>query len=195
MSPIKEFWTLVSARAPALAKARSANDAQYDELLASLHRVDPGLFIHFQNGGGDFVISADGDPNLFSVARDVAAAAPRLPGWKVLALKPKLGFPMKTEWEGTTVSTDDVVFLPLSRPGFDDLGLRVYVRGLRAQDVEAATNAVYRMLDDGLGEERFALSVVHLQVLPLPDHVDGKVYPIRDLDGFIARRETERATQ
>ncbi len=195
MSRIKEFWTLVSARAPALAEAGSANDAQYEELLASLHRVDPGLFIYFKIGGGDFVISADGDPNLFSVARDVVAAAPRLPGWKVLALKPKLGFPIETEWEGTTVIADDVVFLPLSRSGSDDLGLRVYVRGLHLQDVEAATNALYRMLDDGLGEERFALNVVHLEVSPMPDHVDRKVYPIRDLDSFIARRESGPAIQ
>ena len=195
VSTNQQFWALASVRVPALTRASSANDATYDELYAALQKVAPGLSLQFKAGGGELIITADGDRKLFAHAREVVAAAPHIPGWKIIALKPKLGFPVSTEWEGTTIRADDMFFLPLSRKNSDELGLRIYVKGLPAGDAEPATEAAHRMLDNGLGEERFALAVRHLEVLPWPDRMTETVYPIRELDSFIAQREKKQVAK
>lgn len=111
-SAIADYWRLFVELAPRLAELNSAEDPIYDQLLAQLHRVDPGLFIELSADADEreLVITADGNSELFPLADAVVAAAPRLQGWNILSLKPRLGFPQSVTWEGVSVSIADVVF-------------------------------------------------------------------------------------
>jgi hypothetical protein len=139
------------------------------------------------------IVTADGDRSLFPLAHTIVAAAPVVEGWTILALKPKLGFPESVRWENLDLRIADVRFDPLELEGSDDLGLRIFVRGVQEQDAVAAHSAVLRAMDHGLGEERFAMSVhyTEIRVLSADDATDDFI-PLVDLDAFIQWRERQR---
>lgn len=191
---IAAFWSLFRERASELAAARSADSPIYDQLLAQLQKVDPGLYLEFCSDphACELIVTADGNRELFPIVRTVVTAAPAIDGWSIRALKPKLGFPKITSWEGFTLRIDDIVFDPLELDG-SDLGLRIYVPGIEGKDVEDAHNAVLRALDHGLGEERLAKAVQSTEVRPLPTGAAATDYiPLRDLEKFIEWRKRRR---
>jgi hypothetical protein len=187
------FWDLFRRRAGDLALAASADDPVYDALLAQLQQVHPGLLLEFsaEGDGGELIVTADGDPSLFSLARAIVAAASPVPKWSIRALKPQLGFPRTTRWNDCVIRIDEIVFDPLDLAGTSDLGIRVFVPGITASDVDAARAAVIRALHHGLGEQRYAESIAFLEVRPTSecDHV-ADLIPLVQLDSFIKWRAT-----
>ncbi len=167
---IAEFWNLFQQCAVDLAVCKSADSPVYDALLEKLQRIDPGLYLEFSAGPGacELIIRAEGNRALFSLVLEVVAAAPVIDGWTILALKPQLGCPKTTQWEGLTLLLADIVFDPLEEDGSSELGLRLFVPGLEEKDIDDAHNALLRALDHILGEERFAEAVRFTEVLPLP---------------------------
>lgn len=192
---IRAFWSLFRATANELAASESADCAAYDLLLAGLQKVDAGLSLEFSapdRGAGELIVTADGNRDLFPIARAVVAAAPEVDGWTIRALKPRLGLPETARWGDLTVNIDTMVFEPLENDE-SQLGLRIFVPGLDPKDADAAHNAVLRALDHALGEEMFAVRVHHTEVVPLP--VDGSAddyITIRDLERFIEWRDRRR---
>jgi len=191
---ISAFWSLFRERARDLAVAGAADCAVYDQLLEQLQKVAPGLYLEFCSDPHEceLIVTAEGNRDLFPIARAIVAAAPAIEGWTIRALKPKIGFPKTTRWEGFTLRIDDIVFDPLELDG-SDLGLRIFVPGIEAKDVENAHNAVLRALDHGLGEEKFAETVQSTEVRPLPADAAATDYiPLHDLEKFIEWRDGRR---
>jgi len=189
---ISAFWSLFRERANDLAVARSADSAVYEQLLGQLQKIDRGLYMEFCSDPGEceLIVTADGNQALFTLARTVVAAAPAIDGWKIRALKPKLGCPETACWEGLTLRIDGIVFDPLDGNGSEDLGLRIFVPGIEAEDVENAHSAVLRALDHSLGEEYLAQSVQFTELRPLPaDAATDDYIPLRDLEKFIEWRK------
>jgi len=182
------FWALFRDRAATLARAASADDTVYNELLDKLHEIEPGLYIEFSASRREceLIITADGDRELFPAARTAVAQAPQIDGWTIHALKPRLGMPATVAWEGATrVKLGEVVFEPLQAEDCSP-GLRIYVPGLEQIDVESAHNALLRALDHTLGEERFAMGILFTEVVPAPTNFDPDAHiPLRDLEQFL----------
>jgi hypothetical protein len=188
---IGDFWKAFAQWQTSLAAAESADCPAYDELLACLHRVDQRLWIEFSANAQphELIITADGNREAFPTARAVVDAAPPIEGWKILALKPKLGFPTTARWEGYTLQVNEAFFEPLERNDSDALGLRVLVPKLEAQDAADAHSAVIRALDHGLGEQGFAEEIEHVEVQPLPDDKTGRAFiALVDLETFLQWR-------
>lgn len=166
---IAAFWLRFEIAAPQLAVVSSADDPVYDEVLDHLQAVEPGLYLEFSNSDRPFelIITADGDADLFAAAREVVASAPVVDGWDIRALKPKLGFPERVQWEGQEIDVADLRFASLECDGSDDLGLLIFVPGLADGNIDAAHSAVLRLLDHGLGEERAAAAIQHTELAPL----------------------------
>src|SRR5262245_50317274 len=95
---LSAFWAGFRARAAELKAMTSADDPVYGAVLAELQKIHPGLWLEI--GGSDFIVTAEGRQDLFALVEEVVAAAPSLPDWTFIALKPKLGFPERTRWEG-----------------------------------------------------------------------------------------------
>jgi hypothetical protein len=131
---------------------------------------------------------------LFGVARALVAQAPAVAGWSVQALKPRLGFPERTSWEGLELSIAELWFEPLERAGAAELGLRVFVPRISDEQVDDAHSAVLRALDHGLGEEAFATEVQHVEVCSFgSDAPDEAWIPLSSLEEFIAWRKRQRS--
>jgi hypothetical protein len=197
---IADFWRLFTELAPRLAELITAEDAIYDRLLAQLHRVDSGLFIEVSADSDEpglviereLVITADGNSELFALADAVVAAAPRLPGWSILALKPRQGFPESVTWEGVSINIADVVFDPITPEDSSELVLQLFVPGIGEPEVDSAHNALLRALDHALGEREFAASVQYTEVVPL--HGPGDDYiPLLKLEEFLKWHNRQRA--
>ena len=190
------FWALFRHRAMDLARSKSADDPVYDELLEKLQEVEPGLYLEFSAGQSpcELIVTADGNQELFPVARVAVGQAPRVDGWTIQALKPRLGIPKTVTWNRVTVRIDELVFETLQ--GDDSsLGLRIFVPGLEPADVDAAHNALLRALDHALGEERLAMSVQGTEVLPMPANFNPEAHiPLRDLEQFMDWRDRRRET-
>jgi hypothetical protein len=185
---IADFWALFRRRKDTLANAKSADNAVYDELLQQLHQVDAGLYLEFSLGPRprELIVTAEGKRSLFELARRIVRAAPIVDGWTILALKPKIGFPVTACWEGLTLRVAELVFDTLVSKGRRELGLRIFVPGLKDEDTDAAHNAVLRAMDHGLGEERLAEAIGYTEVRSLPAGVSaGDFIPLSQLDAFI----------
>lgn len=191
---IANFWSAFRVEAVALTQEPDSRSAAFDRLLDRLQAIDRGLWLEVgspEPGAApdapfELIVTADGKRKLFALVHEVVAAAPTVEGWVIRALKPKLGFPVTTRWEGYTLRIADVFFLPLWRGGTDELGLRLLVRGLDPRQSDDAHNAVLRAMDHGIGEERLAETVHYTEVRPLEDEGAGAdIHPLVELDAFI----------
>jgi hypothetical protein len=185
---IAEFWNAFQKCVPALEAAASANDPTYEFLLAQLKQIHSGLFFEFcaKPGSCELIVTADGNRSLFPIVESIVASAPKVPGWSIIALKPKLGFPTKTTWNGFVVRIADVLFEPLTRQGSNDLGLRLFVPTLASESIDDAHNALLRALDHGLGERDFAESIQHTEVHPLRADAESDDYlPLSELENYL----------
>ena len=192
---VPAFWSLFQACALDLAVVNSADSVVYDRLLARLQEIDPALYLEFcaEPGACELIVTAEGERSLFPLVRSIVAEAPAVDGWTIRALKPKIGFPATTRWEALTLNIGDIVFEPLERKGSDELGLRIFIPGIRATDTEDAHNAVLRAMDHGLGEERLADAVRFVEVRPLPADVNpSNLIPLSELDSYIEWRDRRR---
>jgi len=195
LQAISDFWHAFQNQEGALAAASSADDPVYDLLLDRLQQIDPGLYFEFSSnpGSSEIIITAEGDSSLFPLVESIVASAPAVAGWSVISLKPKLGFPVATTWEGFTITIADVVFEPLEREGTEDLGLRMLIRGLAPESTEDAHNALLRALDHALGERQFAESVQYTEVHALPaDAAVDDYLPLTQLEDYIRWRKKKR---
>lgn len=189
---IAGFWRMFRKHASDLASADGPHDQVYDRLLAKLQEIAPGLYLEFsaEPRECELIITADGDRSLFPLVHTIVSEAPYIPGWKIIALKPKLGFPVTSQWEDVTIRIADVVFDPLERKGSNDLGLRIYVPGLRPEYAQDAHNAILRAVDHGLGERGFAEAVQYTEVLSLPAGASKDDFiPLVKLEQYIQWRK------
>lgn len=169
----------------------STDHPLYDRLLEALQRIHSDLFFEFSSNTEprELIITADGKQELFTLVERIVSSAPPVPGWKIISLKPKIGFPTLTRWEEITIRIADVFFEPLERKGSNDLGLRFYVANLRVEDCDDAHNAILRAIDHGLGERVFAEAVKYTEIIPLSDNeIMDDLIPLVDLDKYIIWR-------
>lgn len=189
---IDEFWCLFQKHAAEFSTAvDSADHPLYGLLLEALQQIHPDLYLEYSisTEPSELILTADGKRTLFPLVEQIVSSAPPVPDWRIIPLKPKIGFPTHTRWQGITIRIADVVFEPLEREGSEDLGLCLYISDLRPEDREDAHNAILQAIDHGLGEREFAEAVQYTEALPLPENASMDDFiPLLDLEKFITWR-------
>lgn len=164
-----------------------------DEFLEQVHEIDNGLFFELSepdDGLNELVITAEGKRELFSLVDQVVAAAPKLNGWKMIALRPPMGFGFTINYEGIKLDPEKLWFVPLvaGRTG-QHFGLRIMVPKLRPAQEQAALNAAWILLDTGLGERQCAEVIEHLEVAKMPKSADANDYiQLPELPAYLKSR-------
>ena len=115
------FWQWFAANKDEVAKVKRADEPMADQLAAHLHAIDGGLT--FELGVAttqhELIVSAAGIKSLFPVVKRVVAAAPPLPGWKIIAFRQRnSGFSVELG-DGTKLGGDAITFLPRLECGED----------------------------------------------------------------------------
>ena len=186
--PPSTFWKWFRGFAERLPKGDVPNDLQ-EELLSQLHAFDTRLYFQLctNTDPHELIITADGNAGVFPVADKLVDAAPTLPNWKFISLKPAMGFAFQHTdgrislnvsalWFKPTNSKDDPPKLGVI-VGFPDADFV-----LESQSVDTA----YTILETGIGERLCTNDLHCVTVDDLPEHPESHGFiPISRLADYI----------
>jgi hypothetical protein len=144
-----------------------------DEAHEQLSRVHQGLVFVFGRPHGDddreFVISADGKPELVDAVKSLLAAAPPLPGWRIVGFRPRSpnvgDFALQIHDE--KITPEDVWFS--ANEGDGGLALTLHVRGLNDDNRGVRGLGAVLLMDHALGEHDALTMIGSLEDAPLPE--------------------------
>lgn len=195
---VMSFWHWFAEHQREVWAMQNADEPFWDSVQAELHRVDEGLWFEMSgemNQQREFVITAEGNEELFPLVDELVAAAPPLPGWVFVALMPALGFEFVTEYEGVRYDGSRMWFLPLiSEQEPEGLGLRIGIPGLSKEHRERGRFIAWMVLRTALGERRAAEAVQYLEVVTLPEQPEEEGYiELPELEAYIAWRKRQAA--
>lgn len=114
----------------------------------------------------EFIVSADGDRKLFSTAKRLVAAAPALPGWRFIALRPPKPVGNLRLPSGRVLRLKDIWFI--ATPNGSGFDVNLAINGFEPSTHEAFASGSFLMLDALLGEEVVETRIRGMRWMPLP---------------------------
>jgi hypothetical protein len=199
-TPIPAFRLWFQTHLPDFAALTDPDEPFWDVALAHLKKLDPHLWFELSGPSDDpreLIITAGGHIPLFPFVEQLVAAAPPLPRWRFIPLKPPMGFDFIHSYEGLRFDPKAMTFLPLRSPSHPGaIAIRVGVPGFRSDIQRQARNAVAVILDTALGERSAATDIHHVEVAAPPDDAASAGYlPLPDLPHYLKQhsaRTSER---
>ena len=178
-----EFWRWFAANEQVYRELGSYPEGEIAHSLRvlrkHLHAYDAHLeplFGQSPPGRHDLVVSAGGLPEHFPAARALAAAAPELPGWDVIALKPPLPEVPAVEVEGRRFDPALVTFAVVQVPDQPGaLAVHVFHEPYPPEEQDLHTTATFLLLDALLGERGVAEDVDYVEARPMSEDVPANV--------------------
>jgi hypothetical protein len=149
-----------------------ARDDASEELREAVQAVEPGLILEMGQGGegepDQLVVSADGKPDRVDAVKDFVASAPTLPGWTVIAFRPRMeiGESVEIAIQDERIGPDDIWFeIEEDQHG---LNVMLYVRGLTAANKKMRGLGASLLAEHAMGEADALTLLNSLQTEPLP---------------------------
>ena len=190
-----KFWDWFSNNESKLKLLSTCEDEAKDsirgECIGKLHEFNDGIF--FEIGGRsegekiDFIVTAEGNKDLFDLVENLVEAAPIYSDWEIVALKPPMGADFKLNYEGVEMNPNEIWFLPLkNEDNSGEIGLRAGIPDFNAEEEKKYIAGLYLILDALLGEKSNALDIGYLEVDPLPEGYTALGYlAMVDLPEFV----------
>jgi len=151
----------------------AAREMAAAELREAVETVEPGLVLEIgPSAEGEpcqLIVSADGRPERVDPVKDFVASSPALPGWDVMAFRPRLevGESIEIRLQDECVGPDDIWFRVIETD--DGLDLTLHVRGLTDDNEQLRGLGASLLAEHAVGE-RDALTLLRsLQIEPLPN--------------------------
>jgi hypothetical protein len=189
---VGEFWTWFQGRERDLAALDDPESTLWDEALDRLKKVDEGLWFEMSEpgvGNRDFILTVEGEPELFEFADFVASKAPPLNTWKIISLMPPMGFDFQITCGDVLLDATAMWFFPAG--GALPVDLLIGVPGYDEEKDVAVGNGVQAVLETGLGERSATGDIGDVEIVALPDAPEKKGFlKLSELPAFI---ETRRA--
>jgi len=191
ISPQARFWQWFQAnggrlQASMYGEGHDAREEAAEELRQASANVQEGLVLEIGSSPSSeiaqLVISAEGNRELFDAVMDFVASAPQMPGWEVVAFRPRMNIhdSIVIRIENEEVSPEDVWFRIEENP--DGLDLILYVRGLTTQNERIRGLGAMLMAEHAVGERDNMTLLTSLDVAPLPDEPTAEgLRPFRNL--------------
>lgn len=175
----------------------AARDNAAAELREAIESVEEGLVLEFGTGDegqpNPLIVSADGKPDKVDAVKDFVASAPALPGWTVVAFRPRmdLGEDVEIALEGERVGPEDIFFRV--EEGDDGLDLTLYVRGLTPANQRLRGLGASLLAEHAVGERDALtmLSSLQIQLLPKATAAAG-LRPFGELVGVFDRAKRKK---
>ena len=165
----EKFWKWFAANAPRLASAQP-DERVIAEIGDRIEKAAPGVVFEMSvdpvNGFRELIISADGIRDRIPSVQNLVGAAPKIPGWKVIAFRqPKPG--LRLGMGDRSFGPEDLLFRPL--PEGERIGVEIHLQGYREGD-EQAMGIAFLLLDCALGEYVVMTRVGSVTLKPLVVH-------------------------
>jgi hypothetical protein len=160
-------------------------DAATEVLERGVSGIDPRLGVEVSDVSGTrrVLVTAGGDVEAFDSARAVVAAAPAIPGWEFVALRPAQGFDFEVNAGTLVFDAKELSFQPLpSEEAPTQLAIRLLVPN---PQLEEWSEMGLRIIETGIGEEA-AARIAYLEIgRREPD--SQNVYALESLEGWVQR--------
>ncbi len=180
------FWAWFTANAKRVATIESGNEPIADELAAHLQGIDPDLTfeVGVKHAPRELIISAGGIKRAFPAVQRLVAAAPSIPGWRIIAFRPRSHVGLIVEFGGYRVDPAQVWF-KAERDGAK-CGVTLHLPGYR--DDANVKNAGYLLLDGSLGEYDVETKVGFIEMRALPANpASAGLRPLSELPSVVDR--------
>ena len=195
------FWAWFGANADRLravvyGEDPAAREAAYAELQAATDEAGADLVLEIARPPGaetgQLVVSADGRPDRVDGVKAFAAAAPDLPGWEVVAFRPRDNMDGSViDLGGERVGPDDIRFAV--EPDADGLALTLFVAGLTPENEKARGLGASLLAQHAVGERDALTLLSGVGTEPLPAGQTGPdLRPFAELPGVLAEAREER---
>ncbi len=182
---IHAFWDWFVRNSSRLQRMVTGDLAFNSDLLDRLQLVHRGMT--FEIGlspdlGYHFIVSANGNQDLFPVARRIVDAAPKLEGWTFTALRPRRDLPMQIGIGPAEIDPDQVWFQADAREGRVDLV--IYFRDVPSEELRYF--AAFILLDVALGEFDVETKIgrIDCRTAPADPHREG-LLPFNELPDYV----------
>jgi hypothetical protein len=162
------FWTWFIDTIAPLGPEGLDEDDIVARIDAEFSKTYPDLAFELWGPDGgevDFVISADGRTELFAEVLDAVRGAPRIPGWRIVAFRPRRSIRARVSAMGHQLSGDQVWYH--CEPEDGRLRVSLFVEDIDDDnwDILCATSCV--LLDMALGEFDAATKIASLEHYPM----------------------------
>ncbi|MGC4016157.1 MAG: hypothetical protein QM755_16780 [Luteolibacter sp.] len=165
------------------------------EANAKLKALDKhlGLEVSTEDQQPTLIVTTGATAASIPDARAIAAAAPAIPNWKVIALKPEFGFAFTINHHGTRFEPQAMWFMtPEEQPFPGKLVIRVGIPNYTSTSPAHARDAVRIVLEKAIGEQSLAEDIASFDVLQLPRAPEPAGYiGLFELPDVIAERRGE----
>ncbi len=185
------FWTWFAKEEVRLAKEARAQDPRgaMMEISGHLEAIDPGAVAEIAIQPDEMhphtlVITANGDTKAFAEVKKIAAAAPPLEKWKVVAFRQRRDPGQSLQLEGFEAKQADFFFREAGRAR-GKLDVEVLVKGMNDGNEKAVQQAAFLMLDHLLGEYDVETKLAGISVKPLPEKPGDDVKSLSQLAGVV----------
>jgi hypothetical protein len=168
VSPEASFWEWFLANTQRLQTIHTGHEPVAEELARQLQRINGDLTWEVSTANEsprELVISAGGIRAAFPSVQKLVAAQPFLPGWKIVAFRPRRNAALSVSFGSYELKPSAVWFS--SEPDGQKLGLTLFIPGFVEGD-NTATQAAYLLLDGALGEYDVETKVGFIQLKRAP---------------------------
>jgi hypothetical protein len=200
--PIKsyaDFWTWFQQHAQHFHRVvKDHKDVEkdfLDKLSSKLTALKDGYF--YLTGMCDpttveLILTADGNPRNIAFVEELVAAAPKIPGWRITALKPPSDIADTNIQMGDYQFTrDNISFYANELPEYpDEIDITIVHNDLTEENKKELFHGIYIFLDNYLGELDFLNNIDNLTVIGR-DEASRELIPIEKLKDFLSWRQKE----
>jgi len=192
---VDEFWNWFISKSEFLMDIDNLNEEKSEKLLDEFSEVlgsySEGMSFDIGDLGAEgrkIVFSAEGDQDYFEDVIELCESTPVLDFWDIIAFKQPKGAKVKIKFEGYTLNSRDLWFMPLENEDDDDydlIGLRVALKGFR-QDDEDQLIAVYSLIEEMIGEYDCATLLGYFDICELPENPELEEFiPLVELQEYV----------
>lgn len=186
------FWAWFQAHSAEIATITTAKELIADELHIELSKVRSELTFELgpKETPRELIVSADGIVGAFPAVQSLVAAAPPLPGWKVIAFRPrKPGFSI--EMGDVKLTPADVKFTS-STETTGKTAVTIFVPGRTRENAKQIDGAVLILLDAVVGEFDTETRIGEISIKPIDEAGKRELRPLADLAGVVDAKKAKK---
>jgi hypothetical protein len=194
------FWNWFKDNGDRLAELicgsdQDAREEAMNELSAAAREAEDGLVLEMaaadEGGVRTLVVSADGKYQLVDAVKDFVAAAPRVPGWRVVAFRSRDDVSsFEIALADQRLSAADVWFDV--RESENGLSVTLYVRGLTPQNRKMRGLGATLLAQHAVGELDSLTLLDALDLEPLVEPPSSELQPLQNLASVFDEAKARR---
>jgi hypothetical protein len=195
----EDFWNWFLENEQLFFKAvETGNNIQadfFDELSPHLDKIKETIYyvagMHDPNTA-ELAFAADGEIENIVFIEELVAAAPLLPNWRFLALKPAVDIDdINLEMNGYKFTKGNLHFFPNNDANFpDEIDITIVFDDFNEEDKTTITSGVYIFMDNFLGELN-ATTTIDFLTITGKEASQPDLIPIEKLKDYLVWREKE----